>query len=93
MLDTIINGESDRRRKEIDMLSMELIMYSKPDVFTGSDSAEIRYDKQFEKMCLTLSQHLNIDPKMFTVLEFYNAYEHLVEILKDKGKALKKKYK
>ena len=50
--------------------------------FHGNDSMEINYDKQFESMCLMLSQHLNVKPKTFTVLEYYNAFEFLKKQLK-----------
>lgn len=62
---------------EIDALVTELLTFSDPSKFSGSDSAEILYDKQFESMCVTLSQQLHIKPKELSVLEFYSAYETL----------------
>lgn len=86
VLDTIINGESDERKAVIERLSLALLRYSKPQSFSGKDNAEIAYDKQFEKMCLTLSRELNCNAKNFTVMEYYTAFEYL----KEKTKKAKK---
>ena len=75
MLDGILNDE----KAKPDELDDELITYSKPQCFTGRDSVEISYDKQFESMCLILGKNLHTDPKKFSVLEYYNAYEYLKE--------------
>lgn len=67
-----------------------LAMLMKPKVFSGSKSAEIAYDKQFEEMCLILSQHINVNPNEMTVLQFYNAFEHLKKEAKEKAKAARR---
>lgn len=85
MLDAIIEGDTDDRRAQIDRITTELLTYNKPQPFTGSDSMEIQYDKQFENMCLTLSQHLHVlQPKQYTVLEYYNAFERVKQMFKPK---------
>lgn len=86
VLDSIINGETDDKRAEIERITTALIMYNKPQIFSGTENIEIAYDKQFEKMCLILSQHLNVNPKQYTVIEYYNAYEYIKEMLKEKAK-------
>lgn len=87
VLRTIIDGQTtDTAAKEIDDITSELITYFNPQVFTGSDSVEIKHDRQFENMCLILSQNLHIDPKKFTVLEYYNAFEYIKEQSKKAGK-------
>lgn len=91
VLDTIINGETDDKLAQIDRITTELLMYNKPKAFSGSDSVEITHDKQFERMCLVLSQHLNVNPKQYTVLEFYNAFEYIQEMMKEKAKRAKRK--
>ena len=58
---------------------MSLLHYAKPQSFTGKDNAEIAYDKQYEKMCLTLSRELNCNAKDMTVMEYYTAFEYLKE--------------
>ena len=79
MLDAIIKGDESDKREEIDHITTLLLTYTKPKSFSGSDSVEIQYDKQFENMCLILSQNLHVDPKRFTVLEYYNAFEYVKE--------------
>lgn len=89
VLDTIINGETDEKNEEIEKITTMLLLYNKPAVFSGYDNLEVKYDKQFENMCLTISQYLHVpEPKKFTVLEYYNAFERISELLKQKkGKA------
>lgn len=87
MLDSIISGDTESKQKEIDAITSALITYTKPMDFKGSKSVEIEYDKQFENMCLLLSQKLNVDPKNFTVLEYYNAFDYIKkQIKRDKSK-------
>lgn len=84
ILQTIIDGGSQpEREKEIDDITAELITYFNPKSFSGSDSVEIEQDKQFEKMCLMLSQHLHTAPKNMSVLAYYNAFEYIKEMVKD----------
>jgi hypothetical protein len=80
MLDAIISGEN--MQSEIEEITTMLITYTKPMLFQGKESMEISYDKQFESMCLLLSQQLHVKPKEFTVLEYYNAFEFLKKQLK-----------
>ena len=77
MLESIITGDNEDKRKQIEELTTALVTYTRPMDFKGSNSIEIGYDKQFENMCLLLSQKLNVDPKKFTVLEYYNAFEYI----------------
>ena len=79
MLDAIIKGDESDKRAEIDNITTLLLTYTKPKSFIWSDSVEIQYDKQFESMCLMLSQHLHVNPKSVTVLEYYNAFEYIKE--------------
>lgn len=81
ILQTVIDGgATDETAAEIEKITTALITYFNPQVFTGTDSVEIQYDKQFENMCLLLSQNLHVDPKRFTVLEYYNAFEYIKEM-------------
>lgn len=85
MLDAIIQGDESDKRAEIEQITTLLLTYTKPQSFSGSDSMEIQYDKQFENMCLMLSQHLHVNPKAFTVLEYYNAFEYIKQATKPKN--------
>ena len=92
VLRTIIDGRAtEADAKEIDDITAELITYFNPQMFTGSESVEIRHDRQFENMCLILSQNLHVGPKKFTVLEYYNAFEYIKEQAKKANKQKKVK--
>lgn len=84
MLDTIIEGETEERNKRIDELTTLLLTYNAPQSFSGVDSMEIQYDKQYENMCLMIAQHLHVDAKKYTVMEYYNAFEYIKEMHKPK---------
>lgn len=88
MLESIITGEN--RETEIEEITDMLLTFAKPVPFHGHESAEIQYDKQFENMCLMLSRNLNVKPKTFTVLEYYNAFEYMKDQAKP-GKGSKAK--
>lgn len=90
ILQDIVEGEANLKTKqEIERLTNELITYIKPKCYEGKDSVEIKYDKQFENMCLVLSKHLHVDPKKYTVLEFFNAYEYMEDEVKRQKTAVK----
>lgn len=74
----------------VEKLTTALITYSKPKSFTGSDGVEVQFDRQFENLCLALSEQLHVDPKRYTVLEFYNAFDFLRERAKQTEKAQKR---
>lgn len=74
---------------EVERLTLQLITYFKPQSFEGRESAEIAFDRQFENLCLVLSEQLHVEPKKYTVLEFYNAFDFVQE----KAKALQKAQK
>lgn len=57
----------------------ELLTFSKPKRYTGPDGAEVEHEKQFDSICLVMSERLHVEPKRMTVQEFYNAYEFLQE--------------
>lgn len=82
MLDEIITGQD--KQDELEKITHLLLTYARPVSFSGPDSAEIQYDKQFESMCLMLSQELHVDPKRFTVLEYYNAFEYMQKQAKNR---------
>lgn len=61
-----------------------------PKAFIGSESVEIKYDKQFESTCLLISQKTNMDAKKMTVLQFYNAVDNIKAQAEAESKSLKK---
>ena len=80
VLKTVIAGKAtEEERKEIGDITSELITYFRPQEYDGSEGVEVKQDRQFENMCLVLSQNLHVDAKKFTVLEYYNAFEYVKE--------------
>lgn len=80
VLEGIIDGKG--RKADIDRLSDELLTWSRPTVFSGGDNAEVRYDRQFENICIAMSQHLHVSPKDYTVQEYFSAYEYIQDMNK-----------
>ena len=73
----------------VEKLTTLLITYSNPKLFTGSESVEIQFDRQFENLCLVLSEQLHVKPKDYSVLEFYNAFDFVKERNKQAERAQK----
>lgn len=74
----------------VDKLTTLLVTYSNPKTFSGSESVEIQFDRQFEDLCLALSEQLHVEPKKYTVLEFYNAFDFIQEKAKRAERAQKR---
>lgn len=80
VLNNIIEGvKHPDETKEYERLTTELVTYSHPKVFAGSEGVEVQFDRQFENLCLVLSEQLHVRPKEYTVLEFYNAFDFIKE--------------
>lgn len=62
----------------IDAITLELMTYIKPRDF-ANENIELLVDRQFEKICLMLTETLHCEPKKYTVLEFYSAFDYLKE--------------
>lgn len=91
ILNGIVAGVDDPAGAEIvDKLTTALITYSNPKMFTGSNGVEIQFDRQFENLCLVLSEQLHVGPKKYSVLEFYNAFDFVKERAKQAEKAQKR---
>ena len=91
ILKNIVDGvERPDATPEIEKLTSALITYSNPKTFGGPESAEIQFDRQFENLCLVLSEQLHVKPKDYTVLEFYNAFDFVQERAKQAEKAQKR---
>lgn len=67
--------ESKDNNKTIEELENEIFLIFKPKRFTGKESEEIQYIKQFEEMCYYITKQSGRDSKKMTVLEFYQAFE------------------
>ena len=75
ILDSIINDRDNS--EQIEAIDNLMIGSYTPKIFTGSESIEVKYDKQFESTCLLIAQKINLDAKKMTVLQFYNAVDNI----------------
>lgn len=83
-LDSLIrNNDNEKRILEIDNF---LFSMYKPSVFSGEKSAEIKYEKDFQNMCLFLKHQISVDPKTMSVVEFYNSFNYIKKLNKKNGK-------
>ena len=91
ILKGIVAGETAPDKSQIvEKLTTALITYSNPKLFTGSDGVEVQFERQFENLCLVLSEQLHVEPKKYTVLEFYNAFDFVKERAKVQERAQKR---
>ena len=74
MLDSILEGETDDKKRNIEELTTKLVTFSKPQKYVGTESMEIAYDRRFDDMCIVIGRELNMEAKRMTVMEYYNAY-------------------
>ena len=88
VLDSIIS-KSDNT-EQIEAIDEHLVKAHPPKVFIGSDSVEIKYDKQFESACLVISQKTGMDAKKMTVLQFYNALDNIKQQAEAEAKSYKR---
>lgn len=92
VLDTIINDNDNA--EQIELIDTMMLNMHTPKAFIGSDSVEVKYDKQFENTCLLIAQKTSMDAKKMTVLQFYNAIDNIKAQAEAEAKSLKRnKYK
>jgi len=84
MLDEIITGQSTEN--QVKDIEGKIFEQYKPTKFDGSGGAEIQMVKNFEQMCLVITKHTGRDAKKMTVLEYYQAFELLMQENKQKQK-------
>ena len=91
VLENILAGVAlPEETERVEKLTTALMIYTQPKTFSGSDGLEIQFDRQFENLCLALSEQLHVEPKKCSVLEFYNAFDFLQERAKQAEKARKR---
>lgn len=87
VLDSVINDTDNS--EQIDAIDMMMLNMHTPKTYMGSESVEVKYDKQFESTCLLIAQKTNMDARKMTVLQFYNAIDNI----KTQAEAETKRYK
>ena len=89
VLEGVIKGKDIS--SDINAIDDYLFNLHKPKSFIGNESIEIKYDKQFESMCLIISQKTNQDARKMTVLQFYSSLENIKHQTEAEQKAYKKR--
>ena len=74
-LTAMVKGEDNK--SEIESVDESIHRMQNPKGFIGQDSEEVRYDKQFEDMCLLMAKEFGGGIKKYTTMEFYTAFERL----------------
>lgn len=78
ILKGIIGGKRNpAHNASVEKLNTKLITYTNPKIFAGSDGVEVKFDREFENLCLVLSEQLHVKPKEYSVMEFYNAFDFI----------------
>lgn len=88
VLDSMINGTDNS--EQIETIDIVMLNMHSPKSYIGSESVEIKYDKQFESICLLIAQKTNMDAKKMTVLQFYNAVDNIKQQLEAESKSVKR---
>ena len=87
-LDSIINDTDNT--EQIELIDAMMLNMHTPKTYIGSESVEVKYDKQFESTCLLIAQKTNMDAKKMTVLQFYNAIDNIKAQAEAEAKSLKR---
>ena len=88
VLDSIINDTDNT--EQIELIDTLMLNMHTPKVFIGSESVEVKYDKQFESTCLLIAQKTSMDARKMTVLQFYNAIDNIKAQAEAEAKSLKR---
>lgn len=88
VLDSMINGTDNS--EQIETIDIAMLNMHSPKSYIGSESVEIKYDKQFESTCLLIAQKTSMDAKKMTVLQFYNAVDNIKQQLEAESKSVKR---
>lgn len=82
--------EDKEYTEEIADIDLSLLKSYKPGIFTGKNSFELKYDKQFESLCMLVGQKANLNAKQMTVLQFYTTVNNIKAQLDAEAKAYKR---
>ena len=89
VLDSIMNGTNNS--EQIETIDIIMLNMHSPKSYIGSESVEVKYDKQFESTCLLIAQKTSMDAKKMTVLQFYNAVDNIKQQLEAENKSIKRR--
>lgn len=88
VLDSVINDTDNS--EQIEAIDTMMLNMHTPKTYIGSESVEVKYDKQFESTCLLIAQKTNMDARKMTVLQFYNAIDNIKAQAEAEAKSLKR---
>lgn len=88
VLDSVINDTDNS--KQIEAIDIMMLNMHTPKTYIGSESVEVKYDKQFESTCLLIAQKTSMDARKMTVLQFYNAIDNIKAQVEAEAKSLKR---
>ena len=74
-IQAIVKGEN--KDEEINSVTEQIYRMQNPKGFMGAESEEVRFDKQFEDMCLLMAKEFGGGIKKYSTMEFYTAFERL----------------
>jgi len=89
-LELLASGINPEGNGDIDALTTALMTLYPAKVYDGPDGEEVRADRNFEDICLVLSEQLHISPKSCSVFEFYSAYDFAQRRAKEAEKVQKR---
>lgn len=86
---SIVKDEDNK--EQIEAVDASIYRMQNPKGFMGQDSEEVRFDKQFEDMCLLMAKEFGGGIKKYTTMEFYTAFERLTRQYNEAKKLRNKK--
>ena len=90
LLSLMASGISPEGNEEVDNITTAMMTLHPAKVFEGPEGEEVKADRNFEDVCLVLSEQLHIQPKTLTVFEYYSAYDFAQRRAKEAEKAQNK---
>ena len=83
--------KDENKEDEIKSVTEQIYRMQNPKGFMGAESEEVRFDKQFEDMCLLMAKEFGGGIKKYTTMEFYTAFERLTRQYNEAKKIRSKK--
>ena len=90
LLSLMAQGISPEGNEDVEKITTAMMTLHPAKVFEGPEGEEVKADRNFEDVCLVLSEQLHIQPKTLTVFEYYSAYDFAQRRAKEAEKAQNK---
>ena len=90
VLSLLAAGINPNGNGDVEELTTRMATLAPARVFDGPEGEEVKADRNFEDVCLVLSEQLHINPKTCTVFEYYSAYDFVQRRQKEAEKAQNK---